>query len=156
MSREKYSEDPLLFRNYFLKIPLNFYYMYINFKNILVKYKLHYSNLYFYHIFIIIIFQIVHKFSSLSYNKVFYLYNFLMKKVILDFLIKKNYIHINKNLLLKLISLMLYFLSFLILNFIYLLLNFFFFFIYIILYSFIKLKKKFIYLLILVLLFKYF
>ena len=98
---DKYNEDPLLFRNYFLKIPLNFYYIYTSFKSILIKYKLFYNYLYFYNIFIIIIFQIIHKLSSLNYNNFFYLYNFFLKKIILNFFLKKNYINISKATILK-------------------------------------------------------
>jgi hypothetical protein len=137
LNKLKYKEDPLFFRNYFLKIPLNFYNLYMNCKNNLINYNLYDNINYFINLFLIFIFQIVYKFNL--YDKYSYLYNFFLKKIILIFFLKKNYI--NKNILNKKIFILLYFLNFIIINIIYLILNFIFFLIYAILYNCIKLKK---------------
>ena len=78
LNKLKYKEDPLFFRNYFLKIPLNFYNLYMNCKNNLINYNLYDNINYFINLFLIFIFQIVYKFNL--YDKYSYLYNFFLKK----------------------------------------------------------------------------
>jgi hypothetical protein len=152
LNKIKYREDPLLFRNYFLKMPLSLYDVYINFKNSLIHYKFSYGIIYFKDLFLIFAFQIIYKFSF--YNKCFYLYNFFLKKAILIFFLKKN--HINKSMVKAVCLFVLYIFNVVIINLIYLSLTFVLYFFYFTLYNCIKLKKWFVYFITILLLLKYF
>jgi hypothetical protein len=155
LNKIKYKEDPLLFRNYFLKIPLSFYWVFINFKNSLIKKPWLSSHFYFRYLLLAFGFQLVYKLGF--YLKFFYLYDYILKKIMLTFYLKRgsfdSYIALGRVFLL-----LIYVLNFILINFAYLILNFFSFFSYFILYVFtkFKLKRKIFLIFLILILLKYF